>query len=212
MNDRRSNPPRGALWLLRHACPGDSQALAGDLIERFREGQTPGWLWKQVFIACAVGILTGTRRHWPQVCYAIAGTAMPFFLWKTIEGLPGVLRWYALPWPWSQFIFELSRTIVLALAALPVLAAGLVINQAFRWISLLRTAMINLTLITLGKYLLDFVLAAFPWLLRPTAEPHLFTILLLPPVFLLLLFFSSFLVSAWLGCRAPQRATPAPNL
>lgn len=54
MNNRTTNPPESAIWFLRHACPGDNEALAGDLIERFREGQTRGWFWKQVLIAFAV--------------------------------------------------------------------------------------------------------------------------------------------------------------
>jgi hypothetical protein len=100
----------------------------------------------------------------------------------------------------------------LALAALPVLAAGLAITRTFRWISLFRTATINLTLITLGKYLLDFLLDAFPWLLRPTADPHLFTIRFLPLPGIELLSLFGFLVSAWLGCRTPQRAAPAASV
>jgi len=207
MSVQKSNPPTRAIWLLQHACPrSDNEALTGDLIERFREGQSRVWFWKQVLIAIAVGVLGEIRRHWPHFCYAIAGTAMPAFLWKTVEGVPGALHWYALPWPWSQLAFELSRAL-LALAALPVLAAALVINGSFRWVGLLRTGMINLALIMLGHYLLDYLLDVFPWLLRPVpGNPHLFTILILPPPSLELLFFSSFLVSAWLGCRSPRQA------
>lgn len=212
MSDRKSNPPRGALWLLQHASPGNNEALAGDLIERFREGRTRAWFWKQVLIAFAVGVLCAIQRRWPYFCYAVAGVAMPAIFWKIVEGLPGFLHWYALSWPWSQVVLELSRIMALALAALPVLAAGLVITETFRWVSLFRTAMINLTLIMLGKYLLDFLLDAFPWLLLFTADPHVFTIRFLPPLGIDLLSFSSFLVSAWLGCRTPHRATPAPNL
>jgi len=207
MSGQKSNPPRQAIWLLQHACPGsDKEALTGDLIERFREGQSRVWFWKQVLIAIAVGVLGEIRRHWPHFSYAIAGTAMPAFLWKTVEGVPAVLHWYALPWPWSQLAFELSRPALLALAALPVLAAALVINGSFRWVGLLQTGMINLALIILGHYLLG-LLDAFPWLLRPVpGNPYLFTILILPPPSLELLFFSSFLVSAWLGCRSPRHA------
>lgn len=205
MSGQKSNPPRQAIWLLQHACPGsDNEALTGDLIERFREGQSRVWFWKQVLIAIAVGVLSEIRSHWPHFTYAIAGTAMPAFLWKTVEGVPGVLHWYALPWPWSQVVFELSRPALLALAALPVLAAALVIDGSFRWVGLLRTGTINLALIILGHYMVDNLLDIFPWLLRPVpGNPYLFTILILPPPSLELLFFSSFLVSAWLGCRSP---------
>lgn len=207
MSRRESNPPRSAIWLLRHVCPGShNQALAGDLVEKFREGRSHGWFWKQVLIAIAVGVLGEVQRDWPHFSYAIAGTAMPAFLWNSVEGAPALLHWSVLPWPWSQFVFELSRPALLTLAALPVLAAALVINGAFRWVSLLRTGMISLALITLGHYLLG-VLDVFPWLRRPVpGNPHLFRILFLPPAFLELLFFSTFLVSAWLGCQSPRHA------
>jgi hypothetical protein len=213
MSRAASNPPTSAIWLLRHACPGNhNQALTGDLVEKFREGRSHGWFWNQVLIAIAVGVLGVIRRHWPQFSYAIAGTAMPAFLWKTVEGVPAVLHWYALPWPWSQFAFELSRPALLALAALPVLAAALVIDGSFRWASLLRTWVINLSLIMLGHYLLDYLLDVFPWLLRPVpGNPHLFTILILPPPCLELLSFSAFLVSAWLGCLSPPRTSRVMN-
>ena len=205
MSCGESNPPRSAVWLLRHACPGNhNEALTGDLVEKFREGRSHGWFWQQVLIAIAVGVLGEVRRHWPHFSYAIAGTAMPAFLSTTVEGAPRFLHWWVLPWPWSQFVLELSGFALLALAALPVLAAALVINGAFRWISLLRTGMINLALITLGHYLLGY-LDTFPWLSRPVAgNPHLRIIVILPPPVMVLLFFSGFLVSAWLGCVSPR--------
>ena len=202
MSDSKSNPPRRAIWFLQYVCPGDNEALTGDLIEKFREGQTPAWFWKQVLVAFAFAVLRKMRPAWPCFCYALAGTAIPFFLWKTVEGLPGAVHWWALPWPWSQVILELSRTALLALAALPVLAVGLTANRSFRWFSLFRTGTINLALIVLGKYLLDLMLAVFPWLLRPVpGNPYLKTILFLPPPTVELLSFFSFFVSAWLGCR-----------
>jgi hypothetical protein len=86
--------------------------------------------------------------------YAIAGTAMPAILWKSVLGARLRSHWWTLPWPWSQLVFELSPTALLALAALPALAAGLVINLA---------------LIALGHYSIDFL----PWLLRPgPGEPY----------------------------------------
>ena len=57
MSSEKSNPPKQAIWFLRHGCPGDNEALEGDLIERFREGQTRGWFWRQVLIAAFVGFV-----------------------------------------------------------------------------------------------------------------------------------------------------------
>jgi len=147
------------------------------------------------------------RGLWPHFSYAIAGITMPALLWKTVEGAPGFLHWWALPWPWSQLVLELIRPALLALAALPILAAALVITGAFRWGSLFRTGMISLSLITLGHYLLGDLIDGLPWLLRPVpGNPHLFRIFLLPPALATLLFFSSFLFSACLGCPSPRQA------
>jgi hypothetical protein len=125
---------------------------------------------------------------------------MPAFLWKTVKGVPFVLHWWVLPWPWSQLVFDLTATALLALA-LPALAAGLVIDRAFRWVSFFRTGMINLALITLGKYLLD---AFESWSSRPVpGNPHLRT-LIIPGVIQILFVFSTFLVSAWLPIAATR--------
>jgi hypothetical protein len=172
--------------------------LTGDLIEKFREGRSHGWFWKQVLIAIAIGYLGEVQWYWPHFSYAIAGAAMPAFFVQTALGVRSVVHWYALPWPWSQLVFEWSPHALLALAALPVLAVALLIDGAFRWISLLRTGMISLALITLVHYLPD----AFPWLTRPIpGYPHSRT-LIIEPVFVL---FSVFLVSAWLGCLSPRQ-------
>src|SRR5579863_1179228 len=171
------------MWLLRHACPGShNQALTGDLVEKFREGRSRSWFSKQVLIAIAVGVLGEVRRYWPHFSYAVAETVMPAFLGKTVNG-----RW-VLSWPWSQFVQELIPDALLTLAALPVLAAALVINGAFRWVSLVRTGMISLALITLELYL-----DVFPWIHPAVANREI-------------LFFSTFLVSAWLGCLSPRHA------
>jgi len=70
MSDGKTDPPRGAIWFLQNACPGDNEALTGDLIVRFREGRTHAWFWRQVLIAFAVGVLGEIRRHGPHFCYA----------------------------------------------------------------------------------------------------------------------------------------------
>jgi PadR family transcriptional regulator PadR len=81
-----------------------NEARTGDLIERFREGQTRGWFWWQVLIAFAHGILSEIRRHWPHFCYAIAGVTMPAFLGKIVHGARLWFHWSSVPWPWSQLL------------------------------------------------------------------------------------------------------------
>jgi len=192
MSGKKSNPPELAIWLLRRACPGsDNDALTGDLIERFREGQTRGWFWRQVFVAFIVSVLADIRRHWLHFLYAIVGTPVTLFFWDARA--PGHvldwLHWRGLPWPWDELASVLlGPPALLALASLSVLAAGLAIDRSFRWVSLIRTGVINLALITLLHYSIE------PWLL----VGH--------PVGWWCTFFSTFLVAAWLGCISPRHA------
>ena len=50
MNFRQ--PPKLAVWLLnRLGVTAHNEPLAGDLLEEFRSGRTPGWYWRQAFMA-----------------------------------------------------------------------------------------------------------------------------------------------------------------
>jgi len=100
----------------------------------------------------------------------------------------GMVRWLGLSWPWSMFVADCALQ---SLAPLPVLAVALLMKGAFRLVSLLRTAIISATLLALSPFLLDQIIG-----------PHI-----MPPAIFLLVFFSTFLVSAWLGCVPPRHAT-----
>jgi hypothetical protein len=93
-------------------CPGDNGPLTGDLIEKFREEQTHGWFWRQVFIAFAVNVFVAIRRHWPYLCYAIAGTASLKFFWRSVERVPVLL-------PWARQHSSTEGIEITALAVLP---------------------------------------------------------------------------------------------
>ena len=110
MTSNQSNPPKLALWWLRHACPGEHiEALTGDLIERFREGSTRLWFWRQVLIAFTTSVLGEIRRRWTFFCYAAAGTvAMCIAPVHPVTRISVWLHWSDLPWPLSQFVFELN--------------------------------------------------------------------------------------------------------
>jgi len=118
--------------------------------------------------------------------------------WKIVDRFP--LNGSLLPWPWSQLVLDLHAIFLLALASLPVLAAGLVINGSFRWVSVFRTGVINLALITLRYYLFDFL---GPWLSRPVPGDPYHRFLIVPAE---LSSFFIFLVSAWLGCVSPRHS------
>jgi hypothetical protein len=92
MTDMTSNPPRLAIWLLQHLCSGDSEPLTGDLIERFREGQTRGWFWRQVLAAVALSMSKEIRHHWLLGIRAVIVGKSSVFLSFLLIGRT-VLRW-----------------------------------------------------------------------------------------------------------------------
>jgi len=75
---RSSKPPVLATWLLEHIrFSRTDQALAGDLLEDFRNGRTVAWYWRQVFAAIIVGFLREARSHWVlAIRTAVIGVAL----------------------------------------------------------------------------------------------------------------------------------------
>jgi hypothetical protein len=50
-----------ACWLMDRL--GVSEAVAGDLVEQFREGRSSAWLWRQTLVAIVMGVVIDVRRH-----------------------------------------------------------------------------------------------------------------------------------------------------
>jgi hypothetical protein len=72
----RREPPLLATWTLEHLAAGDrDQALAGDLLEYFREGQSSGWYWHQVLSACAVSWIRALAARTSMLVFALAWSA-----------------------------------------------------------------------------------------------------------------------------------------
>lgn len=147
-------------------------------------------------IACAWAVFSEMRRRLPLFFYAVAGTVAAcltpihtptrFSIW---------LHWSDLPWPLSQFVFELSTPVILTLASLCVLAAGLAIQRSFRWGYLCRTWMINLTLISIMHFSIDW----FPWLLRPIPGDPYHKVLIVPETLQVISLLATFILAAWPG-------------
>ena len=69
MKTEQSHPPALAIWFLRRICPKrNREAITGDLLERFREGRSDGWFWRQVLGAILVGASSQLRLHWTEIC------------------------------------------------------------------------------------------------------------------------------------------------
>jgi hypothetical protein len=197
MKPASTMPPSVALWLLRYICRGQSnEALAGDLIERFREGTNRSWFWRQVVIACAWTFFSEMRRRWPLFCYAVVGTVAacltPIYAPTRVSIW---LHWSDLPWPLSQFVFELSTPVILTLASLCVLATGLAVQRTFRPGYLCRTWMISLILIAIMHFSVDL----FPWLLRPIPGDPYHKVLIVPETLQVISLLATFILAAWPG-------------
>lgn len=69
---RPSEPPALATWLLEHLVLGPkNEALAGDLLEEFRQRRSVAWYWRQVLGAILVGFLNELRSQWLAVGFEV---------------------------------------------------------------------------------------------------------------------------------------------
>jgi hypothetical protein len=103
-------PSALAVWLLRRLYPErNREVITGDLLERFRQGRSALWFWRQVLMAILVGGSGRLKPHWTEVCIAAAGTLLIACPWEVILPLNvfdlifpvrAFVNWGArLPWP-----------------------------------------------------------------------------------------------------------------
>jgi hypothetical protein len=78
-----SQPPRLASWLLHHlASSPQRESLAGDLIERYHQGRSAAWYWRQVLAAILAGRIRDIRDmdlHIKKVWLPGAASCLLFF-------------------------------------------------------------------------------------------------------------------------------------
>ena len=82
-------PPVLATWLLERFCA--DVALAGDLVEQYREGKSVAWYWKQAIAAVSVYSVSQILEHkW----LAVRAIATGYFIWYVLNNmfLHGVLK------------------------------------------------------------------------------------------------------------------------
>jgi hypothetical protein len=82
-------PPRLATWLLERFCT--DVALAGDLVEQYRDGRSVVWYWKQAIAAVSVYSVSQILEHkW----LALRAIATGFVFWYVLNNmfLKGVLK------------------------------------------------------------------------------------------------------------------------
>lgn len=161
MNDKLRRAPALALWLLRRLyTQRNREVITGDLLERFHEGRSKSWFWRQVlmgFLVCAPGQL---RPRWEEICVAAAGTAsiwlMPWGLIFPTAAISTSMNWgVRLPW-------LLAIEIVTALVVLPLFAALLNLSRTLRWANLFRLFLICASLFGAGDLLTVLWCAGHP--------------------------------------------------
>jgi hypothetical protein len=103
---RRIEPPATATWLLEHFTLGDrNEALAGDLLEEFRNGRTAGWYWSQVLVSVVLSWFRGSVAHASVPAFAalwsVVAPSWFVFTYKIQNDstvLNGLLCKLAFPW------------------------------------------------------------------------------------------------------------------
>ncbi len=83
------HPPVIATWLLERFCA--DVALAGDLVEQYREGRSLAWYWKQAIAAVGVYSMSQILEHkW----LAVRAIATGYVIWYVLNNmfLHGVLK------------------------------------------------------------------------------------------------------------------------
>jgi len=193
MNSELSQPPALAIWLLRNLCARNNrEALTGDLLERFGEGQSGWWFWRQVLIAIMAGAITELRDHWPQIAFSISGNTLLWFWWGKTMRSPAIeglwVRGIALPWPLSSAYDFGFQAVFAALMVQPLLIALLLLNRAFSWLSIFRTLLVSIALFAVLQPLLWATITPKP-MTRVYAGAAMRGIALL--------------ISAWVGCGFP---------
>jgi len=147
MNIEKPHPPAVAVWLLRRLYPErHREALIGDLLEKFGEGHSDAWFWRQVVVA----VLVGSPR-WSDLWVAAVGTGLIWCVpWTGLFPIAERTTW--LNWA-AQARWLVVIEIMTALVVLPVFTWRLRLGQALGWRSLLKVFTISAALFGAGDLL-----------------------------------------------------------
>lgn len=205
MNGKRLRPPALATWMLLRLTPAKNrEELTGDLFERFDEGRSDLWFWRECLIAILVGFTSELRAHWSHICFALAGTAllMPapwpphwysaeYWLWNRSPVYRTFIWDIHLQWPLSSIYgFVIPATFNVLIVA-PFLVTLLVLNKAVSWANMFRLLLFSILLVATGD-LVVFLTSSTYWGWAHDC-----------------LIFLALLISTWMGCPAPADSKAA---
>lgn len=119
---KRREPPLLATWMLEHLTSGNrDEALAGDLLEEFREGRSGSWYWHQVVTACVVSWGRSLGARVPLLLFALLWS-IPAPAWRVFCGQ--ILNHKVLNDTWQMLG---------GLWLLPALAVWVIVHTTFLW-------------------------------------------------------------------------------
>lgn len=167
---RSTRPPRLAHWLLANfGFSQNNSAVIGDLDERYRQGRSPLWYWKQAITAIATGIFAVTRSNRLLALRALGiGWGIAFLFAPMLPRLIHLLRGYPrgsgiLPSSWTTVEWLYVRGWIVPEGTAYVFAAICCIMTFFiGWIvgRLNRPDHLKAVAIFLASWFVSFVLAA----------------------------------------------------
>ena len=105
-----THPPTLATWLLRHfGCSPNNVAIIGDLDERYRQGRSYMWYWKQVIVTTAASFFQEVKSH---KLLAISSLLVGRIIKTASQLLAARLLWYVMgPADLRRYISLLLATV-----------------------------------------------------------------------------------------------------
>jgi hypothetical protein len=89
LTKRSEQPPRFATWMLKHfGCSPSNDAILGDLVEQYQQGQSALWYCKQVFSTIVVSFFRDVWEHKRLAFLSILAGIACLQLWSFFGSLP----------------------------------------------------------------------------------------------------------------------------
>jgi hypothetical protein len=77
-----SKAPALATWLLEHPVPGEKDAIAGDLVEEFRNGRSRAWFWRQALTVIFLAFCSESYRQRSASVFAMLWAGIVSVSWS----------------------------------------------------------------------------------------------------------------------------------
>jgi hypothetical protein len=177
MTGRRREPPTLAIRLLHFCIPFHSrETLLGDLLEKFEQGRSSRWFWREVFIAILLSIGGALRIYPGEILLAVIGTTLVQLWsrtswWRIIwqgSTVQSVCGW-GVGWPFPlSVIYDLSfRGAIFTAQVLVLLAVFWSAQNAWRWASVRNAIFTSFLILTVAQLMEVTLPRAYGYVLGP---------------------------------------------